>query len=72
MTTPTDTTEAATNGDVSATYPASKLPAIKRSPSTIELVYATAYGFVIGFCIAAGAGIILAWAIHVTEGLDGE
>jgi hypothetical protein len=43
-----------------------------RTPSSLELIYAFAEGLVMGFIIAAALGIILAWAIKVTEGIDGE
>ena len=40
--------------------------------SSLDLIYATASGFLIGFCVAAGIGIILAFAIKAMEGIDGE
>lgn len=74
MNTPTESTAANTNGDASPTSPISLPERSRRSTglTSFELAYCFGYGFVIGFCLAAGVGVLLMWAVKVTEGLDGE
>lgn len=69
MTTNPKHTAGVTNGDAS---PLAYTRMVTTRHSAFELLYVAVSGFLVGFCVAAGVGIILAYAVKVTGGIDGE
>jgi hypothetical protein len=67
----TKSTEDVSTGAASATRPTA-IASEKHSPSSLDLIYASVSGFIIGFCIAAGVGIVFVYWIKSTGGINGE